>query len=69
MIKQGPSPPLSCVKTVKEALAVCRSFLDGVVIFLYFHFDASPQLSCAYMFLLQSESHIHIYLKLLLSTA
>ena len=36
----GPSlhnlvyPPLfSVVKTVKEALAVCRSFLDGVVIF------------------------------------
>ena len=29
-------PPLfSVVKTVKEASAVCRSFLDGVVIFLF----------------------------------
>ena len=27
---------LSCVKTVKEASALCRSFLDGVVIFIYF---------------------------------
>ena len=26
-------PSLLYVKTVKEALAVCRSFLDGVVIF------------------------------------
>ena len=29
------SPPLSVIKTVNEATAVCRSFLDGVVI----HFD------------------------------
>ena len=26
-------PPLSVIKTVKEATAVCQSFLDGVVIF------------------------------------
>ena len=26
-------PPFSAVKTVKEALVVCQSFLDGVVIF------------------------------------
>ena len=26
-------PPLSFMKTVKEAMAVCRSFLAGVVIF------------------------------------
>ena len=29
-----PLPPFLEVKTVKEASAVCRSFLDGVVIFL-----------------------------------
>ena len=29
------SPSLSDIRTVKEASAVCRSFLDGVVIFLY----------------------------------
>ena len=27
-------PPLSYMKTIKEASAVCRSFLDGVVIFI-----------------------------------
>ena len=32
-IKSFCPPPFSAVKTVKEASAVCRSFLDGVVIF------------------------------------
>ena len=30
---RGFQPDLSFMKTVKEASAVCRSFLDGVVIF------------------------------------
>ena len=29
------SPSLSDIRTVKEASAVCRSFLDGVVIFVF----------------------------------
>ena len=32
-IKSFCPPPFSAVKTVKEVSAVCRSFLDGVVIF------------------------------------
>ena len=33
MIRNTPPLPHIHVKTVKEASAVCRSFLDGVVIF------------------------------------
>ena len=33
MIKHGKNVPPTLGRTVKEASAICRSFLDGVVIF------------------------------------
>ena len=51
-------PPTSLfIKTVKEALAVCRSFLDGVVIF-YMH--ARLQFECSVHVFVDSFSRIII---------
>ena len=38
MIKHGKNVPPTLGRTVKEASAICRSFLDGVVIFNYLNF-------------------------------
>ena len=54
-------PPLSCVRTVMEALAVYRSFLDGVVIFGVFQLSTNKNLS-RLIYLIMNYSMFHILL-------